>query len=72
MHLKTALNAMSGREYVAIAVRLADDRHFRAGVRRDILARLADSPLTDMQGYARRLESAYRQAMAQTGHDVDP
>jgi protein O-GlcNAc transferase len=68
----TSTIAMSGREYVAIAARLADDRDFRAGVRRDILARLADSPLTDMQGYARRLESAYRQAMAQTGHDVDP
>ena len=68
----TSTIAMSGREYVAIAARLADDRDFRAGVRQDILARLADSPLTDMQGYARRLESAYRQAMAQTGHDIDP
>jgi predicted O-linked N-acetylglucosamine transferase (SPINDLY family) len=65
----TSTIANTGREYVAIAVRLAEDADFRDGVRREIAARLADSPLFDMRGYARRLEAAYREAMVRAGLD---
>ena len=37
---------------------------FREGVRREIVARVADSPIADMQGYARRLEAGYVEALA--------
>ncbi len=68
----TSTIAMSGREYVDIAVRLADDTAFRDSVRREILARVADSPVTDMQGYARRLEAAYVEALALAAPEGSP
>ena len=55
--------AHSGSEYVAIAERLAADAAFRSEVKATIRAGLADSPLTDMDAYARNLEEAYRQAL---------
>jgi predicted O-linked N-acetylglucosamine transferase (SPINDLY family) len=57
--------AQSGREYVDIAVRLADDPAFRSGVRAAIDAGLAGSVLADAAGHARNLEAAYRRALAQ-------
>jgi predicted O-linked N-acetylglucosamine transferase (SPINDLY family) len=68
----TSTIASSGPEYVAIAVRLAEEAEFRASVRREIEERVADSPLFDMRGYARRLEAAYRQAMLRMGYDSEP
>jgi tetratricopeptide (TPR) repeat protein len=55
--------AHTGREYVAIAERLANDAAFRAGVKRDIAAGIAKSELTDMPAHTRNLESAYRSAI---------
>jgi predicted O-linked N-acetylglucosamine transferase (SPINDLY family) len=55
--------AQGGREYVEIAVRLADDAAFMASVRAAIGIRLADSPLTDMAGHTRHLEAAYLAAL---------
>jgi predicted O-linked N-acetylglucosamine transferase (SPINDLY family) len=62
----TATIAQTGPEYIDIAVRLADDAGFRASVRAAIAAGIAQSPLTDMQGYARHLEAAYRAAIGGT------
>ncbi len=50
-------------EYVAIAVRLADDRTFSAQVKAAIRAGLARSPLTDMDAHTRNLERAYLTAL---------
>jgi predicted O-linked N-acetylglucosamine transferase (SPINDLY family) len=61
--LETA--AQSGREYVEIAVRLADDPAFMAGVRERIRDRIAHSPLTDMAAHTRNLEAAYVAALRQ-------
>ncbi len=58
--------AQSGREYVEIARRLADEPAFRQAVRQRIAAGLADSPLTNMPQHTRNLEAAYLRAM------VDP
>ena len=55
--------AHGGREYVDIAVRLAEDPDFAALVRKDILRGLSDSPLTDMEGHTRALERAYVSAL---------
>jgi predicted O-linked N-acetylglucosamine transferase (SPINDLY family) len=60
----TSTTAQTGRDYVELAVRLAQDAAFRAQVRRDIQAGLAHSPLTDMQAHARHLEAAYVEALA--------
>jgi predicted O-linked N-acetylglucosamine transferase (SPINDLY family) len=57
--------ADTGREYVDIAVRLAQDPAFMREVRAAIGAGLANSPLTDMPGHARNLERAYLAALAQ-------
>jgi len=57
--------ADTGREYVDIAVRLAQDPAFMREVRAAIGAGLANSPLTDMPGHARNLERAYLDALAQ-------
>ena len=57
--------AHSGREYVDIAVRLAEDAGFVAAVRTAIRAGLARSPLTDMPAHTRALERAYVSALAQ-------
>ncbi|MCC6194322.1 MAG: tetratricopeptide repeat protein [Burkholderiales bacterium] len=56
--------AQTGPEYVAVAVRLADDAEFRHTVRSAIAAGIAHSPLTDMPAYTRHLEAAYLAAMA--------
>jgi predicted O-linked N-acetylglucosamine transferase (SPINDLY family) len=55
--------AHGGREYVDIAVRLAEDPDFAASVREDILRGLSHSPLTDMGGHTRALERAYLSAL---------
>ena len=55
--------AMSGPEYVELAVRLATDAAFMQSVRAKIRAGLAHSPLTDMAAHTRHLEAAYRAAL---------
>jgi protein O-GlcNAc transferase len=50
-------------DYVAIAVRLADDRAFSAQVKAAIRAGLARSPLTDMDAHTRNLARAYSTAL---------
>ena len=55
--------ANTGGEYVDIAVRLATDRTFAAGVRMQIRAALTHSALTDMSLHARNLEDAYLRAL---------
>lgn len=59
----TSTIAQSGREYVAIAVRLGSDPAFMHATREAIVARMATSPLTDMPAYARALEAAYLRAL---------
>ncbi|MCC7328469.1 MAG: tetratricopeptide repeat protein [Burkholderiales bacterium] len=61
----TATIAQTGRDFVDIAVRLADDPPFRAEVRAQIVAGLANSALTDMSAHTRHLEAAYREALAE-------
>jgi len=56
--------ATSGREYVDIAARLADDPAFRGSVHLAIRRGLAQSPLVDMRQHARNLEAAYLRALA--------
>jgi predicted O-linked N-acetylglucosamine transferase (SPINDLY family) len=65
----TATIASTGRDYVRIAVRLADEPAFRAEVSAAIAAGLAMSPLVDMAGHTRNLEAAYRSALAQRAPD---
>ena len=60
----TATVASSGRDYVDIAIRLAEDRVFMAEVRAAIRRGIAQSPLTDCVGHTRALERAYEQAIA--------
>jgi predicted O-linked N-acetylglucosamine transferase (SPINDLY family) len=60
----TATVAHSGREYVDLAARLAEDRAFMAEVRSAIAAGLAHSRLTDRVGHTRALEAAYERAIA--------
>jgi len=55
--------AHTGRDYVDIAERLANDGVFCAGVKRDIAAGIAKSTFTDMPAHTRNLESAYRSAI---------
>ena len=62
--------AQGGRDYVEIAVRLAEDPAFMTSVRAAIGARLANSPLTDMAGHTRHLESAYVAALRERCPDV--
>jgi predicted O-linked N-acetylglucosamine transferase (SPINDLY family) len=57
--------AMSGSEYVEIALRLATDVVFKAQVKAAIHAGLQRSPLTDMDAHTRHLEEAYVQALEQ-------
>jgi predicted O-linked N-acetylglucosamine transferase (SPINDLY family) len=61
--------AQTGRDYVDIAVRLADPA-FMAAVRSAIRERLASSPLVDMAAHARHLEAAYVAALAERCPDV--
>ena len=56
--------AQSGREYVDLAVRLADDSVFMREVRAAIRMGLAGSPLTDTVAHTRALERAYLSALA--------
>jgi predicted O-linked N-acetylglucosamine transferase (SPINDLY family) len=60
----TATVAETGREFVDIAARLADDPAFMREVRTAIAGGLAQSPLTDMTAHTRHLEEAYRAALA--------
>jgi protein O-GlcNAc transferase len=53
----------TGRDYVDIAERLANDAAFRTDVKRDIAAGIAKSSFTDMPAHTRNLESAYRSAI---------
>ncbi len=62
--------AQSGREYVEIAARLADDAAFMASVRAAIREHLAGSLLTDMVGHTRHLESAYITALTERCPEV--
>jgi len=55
--------AQTGREYVDLAVRLADDAAFAAAVRAAIARGLAGSSLTDLPAHTRHLEAAYRMAV---------
>ena len=61
----TSTVAQSGRDYVEIAVRLAEDPAFMRETREAIAARLPASPLADGDAYARNLEAAYLAALAQ-------
>jgi len=61
----TATIAHSGREYVDLAVRLAEDASFAADVREAIARGLASSPLVDGPAYTRHLEAAYLAAIGE-------
>lgn len=61
----TSTVAASGRDYVELAVRLAQDEAFMRETRQEIVAKLATSPLTDGRIYARHLEAAYVVALGQ-------
>jgi len=62
--------AQTGREYVELAVRLADDAPFAAGVRAAIARGRASSPLTNLAAHTRHLEAAYLEALAQAAPDA--
>jgi predicted O-linked N-acetylglucosamine transferase (SPINDLY family) len=64
--------AQSGPDYVALAVRLADDAGFMARIRAAIRERIANSPLTDMAAHTRNLESAYLAALRERCPEVLP
>ncbi len=57
--------AATGRDFVDIAARLADDAGFRAEVVASIARGLAQSPLVDMPMHTRHLEDAYMRALAE-------
>ncbi|MEO8975268.1 MAG: tetratricopeptide repeat protein [Casimicrobiaceae bacterium] len=61
---ETRTIASSGKEYVEIAVRLANDPAFNRDVRESIAACLARSAWTDAAVYTRHLEAAYEAALA--------
>lgn len=60
----TTTIAETGRDFVDIAVRLAEDPAFAREVQAAIAQGLAHSPLTDMPAHTRHLEEAYRAALA--------
>ena len=60
----TATVAHNDDDYVAIAVRLARDRRWRAAVAAEMIAAVPASGLADADGYTRSLESAYERALA--------
>jgi predicted O-linked N-acetylglucosamine transferase (SPINDLY family) len=62
--------AITGGEYVDIAVRLATDGAFAADLRARIRAALAHSALTDMPQHARNLEQAYMRALRERAPGV--
>jgi predicted O-linked N-acetylglucosamine transferase (SPINDLY family) len=61
----TSTIAETGRDYVDIAVRLADDSAFRAAVKADIARGLVASTLVDTAQHTRNLEEAYRTALTE-------
>ncbi len=61
---ETRTIATSGKEYVEIAVRLADDPVFNRDIRASMRACLARTPWTDTAVYTRNLEAAYDAALA--------
>ncbi|MEP7064083.1 MAG: tetratricopeptide repeat protein, partial [Betaproteobacteria bacterium] len=61
---ETRTIATSGKEYVEIAVRLANDDVFMRDVRESIRACVASAAWTDARVYARNLEAAYDSALA--------
>ncbi|MBK6394660.1 MAG: tetratricopeptide repeat protein [Betaproteobacteria bacterium] len=61
----TATIAQSGREYVNLAVRLAEDASFAAEVRETIARGLESSPLVDGAAHTRHLEAAYLAAIGE-------
>ena len=61
----TSTLAQSGREYVDLAVRLAEDPAFAREVRDAIARGLAGSPLVDGAGHTRNLEAAYVAAIGE-------
>jgi protein O-GlcNAc transferase len=66
----TSTVAQTGREYVELAVRLADDPAFAAEVRAAIVRGRASSPLTDLAAHTRHLEAAYLEALRRAAPDV--
>jgi protein O-GlcNAc transferase len=56
--------AATDDEYIAIACRLATDRGYRASLSARIRHRVETSGIADKALYARRLEDAYRRAIA--------
>ena len=65
MHLGlTQTIAFTDDDYVALAVRLAEDSSFRAEARAAVARAMADPPATDPVRYARSLEDAYVRAIA--------
>jgi predicted O-linked N-acetylglucosamine transferase (SPINDLY family) len=62
--------AQGGRDYVELAVRLADDPAFKREVRDAIRAGLASSPLVDRLAHTRHLEAAYLAALQEAAPDV--
>lgn len=62
--------AQSGREYVDIAVRLAEDPAFASGVREAIARGLASSSLVDGPLHTRRLEAAYLVAIGKVAPEA--
>jgi predicted O-linked N-acetylglucosamine transferase (SPINDLY family) len=55
--------AQTGKDYVDIAARLADDAGFMRDTRAAIRRGLADSPLVDRRTHTRHLEAAYLDAL---------
>lgn len=62
--------AQGGRDYVEIAVRLAEDPGFMRGVRQSIRAGLQSSALVDQTAHTRNLEAAYLEALRSKASDV--
>jgi predicted O-linked N-acetylglucosamine transferase (SPINDLY family) len=63
--------AQGGRDYVDLAVRLADDAAFMRDVREAIRAGLASSPLVDRVAHTRHLEAAYVTAIELAASGAD-
>jgi protein O-GlcNAc transferase len=60
--------AHSEDEFVEIAARLGNDATLRSSMREQMRASLPTSVLTDVEGYTRNLETAYRRALALKSH----
>jgi predicted O-linked N-acetylglucosamine transferase (SPINDLY family) len=67
---ETRTVAQSGKEYVEIAKRLANDRAFMDDVRAGIRRGLEHSPLVDMEQHCRHLEEAYLSALEMKAPEV--